>query len=113
MLRELRERKSPMYDKLKEFFYEYHTRNSLQPIYFNQLRNTKTIINGRVLTQEDYDNIEKFIKDNYYPDQRSIYTAVKYAYVNGCLELLEREKLKRRVMNKFNLYEEQVQKRYK
>lgn len=113
MLKELRERNSSAYEKLKEFYYEYQNRFSLQPIYFEQVRTTRTIVNGKEMTNEDHDIIEKFIKDNNYPEQRGIYSAVKDAYLKGNIESLRRDALKQQVLEKFNMNEKRLQKSYK
>jgi hypothetical protein len=113
MLKELGKRKSYAYDKCKDFYYEYQNRYCLQPIYYEQARNTKTTINGRVMTAEDHDIIEKFIKDNNYPEQREIYATVKAAYFKGNIDTLQRDKLKRSVLEKFNLVEKEPTKYYK
>ena len=113
ILKELKERNSPAHEKLKDMFFEYQNKLSLQQISFEEVRKTKTIINGREMTDEDHDIIENFIRDNKYPEQRAIYGCVKEAYFKGTLDLLKREHLKRCVLMKFNIIEKPKQKIYK
>ena len=113
LLKELRERKSKAYDKLKEMYYEYQNKMTLQPINFEAVRNTRTIINGREMTEEDHMIIENFIKENKYPEQRAIYAYVKDAYLKGNLDSLRREVLKEKVLTKFNILEKPKEKCHK
>ena len=113
LLKELRERKSKAYEKLKEMYYEYQNKMTLQPIHFDAVRNTRTIINGREMTEEDHLIIENFIKENKYPEQRAIYAYVKDAYLKGTLDSLKRDVLKDKVLTKFNITEKPKEKCHK
>ena len=85
----------------------------LKPVSFEQIRNTKTIINGRELTNEDFDIIEDFIDRNNYLQQNAIYTYVREAYLKGNIEEVNRENLKRRVLERFNIKEKDKVKNHK
>ena len=113
VLRRLREKNSPVLEKALDLFYEYHNRLRLKPVSFEQIRNTKTIINGRELTNEDFDIIEDFIDRNNYLEQNAIYTYVREAYLKGNIEEVNRENLKRRVLERFNIKEKDKVKNHK
>ncbi len=102
----LKERKSYAQSYLNELYKEYNNRVRLASFTFTSLREMKTTINGRVMTDEDYDIIEEFFIRNKYPKQRAIYTYVREAYLNGNIEDTSRENVKKRVMERFNLTEE-------
>ena len=113
VLRRLREKNSPVLEKALDLFYEYQNRLRLKPVSFEQIRNTKTIINGRELTNEDFDIIEDFIDRNNYLEQNAIYTYVREAYLKGNIEEVNRENLKRRVLERFNIKEKDKVKNHK
>ena len=99
----LKERKSIAYIPLNELYKEYQNRLRLTPFTFESIRQMRTTINGRTLTDEDHDVIEDFIVENNYPEQRAIYTYVRDAYLNGNLETIKRDNLRRSVLQKFNI----------
>lgn len=99
----LKERKSIAYVPLNELYKEYQNRLRLTPFTFESIRQMRTTINGRTMTDEDHDVIEDFIVENNYPQQRAIYTYVRDAYLNGNLETIKRDNLRRSVLQKFNI----------
>lgn len=99
----LKERKSIAYVPLNELYKEYQNRLRLTPFTFESIRQMRTIINGRTMTDEDHDVIEDFIVENNYPQQRAIYIYVRDAYLNGNLETIKRDNLRRSVLQKFNI----------
>lgn len=99
----LKERKSIAYIPLNELYREYQNRLRLTPFTFESIRQMRTTINGRTMTDEDHDVIEDFIVENNYPQQRAIYTYVRDAYLNDNLETIKRDNLRRSVLQKFNI----------
>lgn len=109
----LKERKSIAYPYLNELYKEYQNRLRLTPFSFKSIREMKTIINGKPMTDEDHDTIEQFFKENNYPNQRAIYTYVREAYLKGDLESVRRDNLKRTVLDRFGLTEKPKEKIHK
>ena len=109
----LKERESAAYPALNELYKEYQNRLRLQPFSFETMRETKTIINGVPMTEEDHAAIERFFKENNYPQQGAIYTYVREAYLKGNLESIRRDNLKRTVLERFGIVEKPKEKIHK
>lgn len=109
----LKERESAAYPALNELYKEYQNRLRLQPFSFETMRETKTIINGVPMTEEDHDVIEQFFKENNYPQQGAIYTYVREAYLKGNIESIRRDNLKRTVLERFGIVEKPKEKIHK
>lgn len=109
----LKERGSFAYPALNELYKEYQNRLRLKPFTFRSMREMKTTINGVEITDKDYDVIEQFFRENNYPKQGAIFTYVRDAYLKGDLKSVERETLKRNVLEKFGIVEKQKEKIHK
>ena len=109
----LKERKSIAYPQLNELYREYQNRLRLAPFTFQAMRQMKTIVGGREMTNDDYDIIERFFMENNYPKQGAIFTYVRNAYLNGNLELVRRENLKKSLLERFGLLEKEKEKVHK